>query len=735
MKLLFVDLEVDAHWKTQTIWAIDEKGNNVYKWNDIVFFGKLIEKYNILVWHNILNHDLEFLAKEWAIDLSIIKKPIIDTLWLSSLIFIRHPYHHLIKDYKIDKTNDPIEDSKLCLEVFVNCCNEFLKIEQEIQNIIYLLLKDKKQFKTFFDYLIKNKRFELTKTEILGEIKKTMWNIVRWDFFGESLPNIIKNNPVEFAYILRLLYIKSHIDRDISVLPGWVIHVLPNIHKVFQEIFRHKNYDPKRELKRLFGYDEFKTFQTSDGKEISQEEVVKSALNKEDFLTIFATWWWKSLTFQLSALIIAEQFPYLTIVVSPLQSLMKDQVDVLNTRHNIHNVWFLNWTLNPLERKEVSEKIEFGWIDLLYLSPEMLRTESTKKLLSKRLIDRIVIDEAHCFSKRWHDFRIDYMFIADFIKELAKENKSLNNVSISCFTATAKQDVTDEIKQYFKKNMSKDLKEFRSSARRDNLKYEVIETESENDRFEKFINLLEKRVWDSPSIIFTRYTWKSESKIWAKTLSQKINERLWINKSVYYHWQLKSQEKREIQDNFIKGNVNVIVATNAFGMWVDKENVRYVIHYWIPSSVENYLQEAWRAWRDWKTADCIILYQQDDIDENLQLNKSSELKLKEIKSLLISVKNRFKKLYEIWWGKKKWLVKSAKDFVKDAWWIDKDKFDEEFHKSKNIWETKAKTALYLLEKLWFIKRSFNSTRVWATANNDIPLVESIANIEKNNNLR
>lgn len=728
MNNLFIDLEVDSHGNIQMIWAIDQEYNNIYKWSDMNFFLNKINDYDTLVWHNILDHDIEYLTKKqkekFSQLINLINKPIIDTLRLSSLIFIRHPYHRLIKDYKIDKTNDPLEDSKLCLEVFENCCSEFLKIEKNIQNVLYLLLKNQKEFKTFFEYLIENKSFEIPHIEIIDEIKKIMSESFRLEFFENSLPTIIKNNSVEFAYILRLLYIKSHIDRDISVFPGWIVHKLPDINKVFQEIFKYKDDDPQKELKRIFGYDEFKVFKWSDWVDVFQEEVVIDTLDGKDILVVFATWWGKSLTFQLPALIIAEQFPYLTIVISPLQSLMKDQVDVLNTRHNVHNVGYLNSTLNPLERKEVNEKIEFGWIDLLYLSPEMLRTKSTKSLLSKRLIARIVIDEAHCFSKRWHDFRIDYMFIADFVKELSKENKSLENVNISCFTATAKQDVTDEIKKYFKDELSKDLKEFRSTVKRDNLRYRVCDIKDEEERFEKLVYFLENEVWESPCIIFTRYTGQSNSKIWARTLSMNINDRLWENKSIYYHGQLKSQEKREIQDNFIKWNINIIVATNAFGMWVDKENVRYIIHYWIPSSVENYLQEAWRAWRDWKESDCIILYNHDDINENLQLNKSSEVKQKEIKSLLNSIKNKFKK------KDAKWIEFSAKDFVKYAWWISKDKFEEEFYKSKGIWETKVKTALFFLEKFWFIKRSFNSTRVWATANNDLSLIDSLKLIEE-----
>jgi ATP-dependent DNA helicase RecQ len=241
-------------------------------------------------------------------------------------------------------------------------------------------------------------------------------------------------------------------------------------------------------------------------------------LNDEDFLAILATGGGKSLCFQLPALMKAEGSSYLTIVISPLQSLMKDQTDNLMKKKHLTNVGFLNGSLNPLERKEVAKKVEFGGIDLLYLSPEMLRSFSIQNILSKRLIDRIVIDEAHCFSKRGHDFRIDYMFIADFIKELGKKNKSLDTVSISCFTATAKQEVADEIKTYFKEHFNKELKEFRSTAKRGNLSYKAYELGDKNSspekiehlKFQKLVEILEHTVQGQPCIIFTRFRGKSE---------------------------------------------------------------------------------------------------------------------------------------------------------------------------------------------------------------------------------
>ncbi len=148
----------------------------------------------------------------------------------------------------------------------------------------------------------------------------------------------------------------------------------------------------------------------------------------------------------------------------------------------------------------------------------MLRSQNTKNILSGRIIDRIIIDEAHCFSKRGHDFRIDYMFIADFIKELRVVNPSIKDINISCFTATAKHEVIEEIKKYFHDNLAIQLEEFKSTVKRDNLSYHVITTQNEEDKNHQFIDFIRKNVLDTSCIVFVRTTSK------AQKISERINQ-------------------------------------------------------------------------------------------------------------------------------------------------------------------------------------------------------------------
>lgn len=758
MKILFFDIEVTAQKKIIKLWAINQQWRIIYNGDNVEDFFESTKNYEVLAWHNILLHDLEYLSQNHNIPTSFLEKPVIDTLWLSSLVFIRKPYHRLIKDYKREpedlevedewdsffmrhqpwweddeEDNDPVKDSQLSLNVFNNCVEEFIKISPNIQQILYWLLWDTRQFSTFFSYLQEEKKFTPKSIDILQEIKKVLSPIIKQDFFDKELETLLTDYPLDFSYIFRL--VEQNLNRDLSInpdcsiLPRRIAYVLPDLDKVFFKIYKYKNYDLKKELKSWWLKD-FRVYDNEHWPKISQEEIVEEWFNWWDFIAVLATWWWKSLCFQLPALARAEASWFLTIVISPLQSLMEDQVSNLKNKYHKINVWALHSWLDPLTRKEINEKVWEWGIDLLYLSPEMLRSKSTKTLLAKRHIDRLVIDEAHCFSKRWHDFRIDYMFIADFIKELGELNPSIKDLSVSCFTATAKQEVISEIKDYFKSNLGKELKEFKSTAKRPNLNYEAYNIKPNRDiwesveslKFEKLINILENEVWTKPCIIFTRYTWKSK-KMWAQNLTNEINERLlqdwyWEIKAAFFHWQLPWAAKSDMMYKFMNWEVNVIVATNAFWMWVDKTDVRFVIHYNMPASLENYLQEAGRAWRDQESSRCIILYSSDDLDENLQLGGTSKLKKEELQKLLKYIKKEFQK------KGKSLIVKSPKDLIKNAWWVWGD-FEEEYSKDKTVLDIKLKTALSFLEKPFpnesdprFIKRWLNRTRRIATSTSE-----------------
>ena len=223
-------------------------------------------------------------------------------------------------------------------------------------------------------------------------------------------------------------------------------------------------------MKRFFGFDSFKEY---SGRPL-QEEAVRAAVDNKSILVVFPTGGGKSLTFQLPALMSGANSKGLTVVISPLQSLMKDQVDNLE-KNGITEAVTINGLLDPIERSKSFERVEDGSASLLYISPESLRSKSIERILLGRTIDRFVIDEAHCFSSWGQDFRVDYLYIGEFIRNLQLKKNIQGVIPVSCFTATAKQKVIEDISSYFKENLSLELEVFSTGTSRTNLTYKVYE--------------------------------------------------------------------------------------------------------------------------------------------------------------------------------------------------------------------------------------------------------------------
>jgi len=359
------------------------------------------------------------------------------------------------------------------------------------------------------------------------------------------------------------------------------------------------NPTPLDSLRNIFGYKEFRRH---------QEEIISGLIRGEDAFVLMPTGGGKSLCYQIPAL----HRPGVGIVVSPLISLMKDQVDAL--RENGIRTAFYNSSLKAAEAREVLHRFHNGELDLLYVAPERLMSSDFLERLTEVQIALFAIDEAHCVSQWGHDFRPEYM-------QLGRLRSLFPKIPLIALTATAEGQTRGDI--LTRLNLKK-ANSYIAGFDRPNIRYTVMDKQKPKDQLRTFL----KGRHQESGIVYC-LSRKRVEQVAARLVSAGIS-------AAAYHAGLPAEERKQVQDDFLKDNLQVVVATVAFGMGIDKPNVRFVLHYDLPKNIESYYQETGRAGRDGLSSEAVLLFGYGDIAVArglIELSRNMEQKRIEIHKL------------------------------------------------------------------------------------------------------
>ena len=665
---------------------------------------------DVLVGHNLINFDLQHLRAA-APELRLLRLPALDTLWLSPLAFPKNPYHHLVKHYQDgdlnrERRSDPEHDARLALKLF----EDERKTLGEAASVLLLawhgLTTADPASETAFDVFFAALRRASRPSG--DEVRDAIGHLLAEKACATHCGEIVVGAGElgwSLAYVLAWLSVAG----GNSVMPPWVRHQFPGAGKLLRELrdtactapdcgWCRERHDARSELKRWFGFDRFRAEPAMPDGRSMQQTIVEKAMAGAHVLGLMPTGSGKSLCYQIPALSRYHKTGALTVVISPLVALMADQVAGLQGR-GIGSVVTVNGMLSLPERADALDRIRLGDAGIVLTSPEQLRNRSVVEVLKQREIGTWVLDEAHCLSSWGHDFRPDYRYVGRFIRERAGDEAP---PPVICLTATAKPAVVEDVLRHFREQVGVELEVFNGGTRRAKLNFEVIPT-TPAEKQPHIDELLHRYLpEESPggAIIYCSTRRRCEE------IAQYLGAKAWS--AEYFHAGLQPERRKLVQESFIAGDLRVIVATNAFGMGVDKPDVRLVVHADIPGSLENYLQEAGRAGRDAKDASCVLLYASDDVERRFGFAARSRLTRDEIDGIYKALRNLKKKNDKSSRHGDNEVVATPGEIL----FADED---HAFHRDTHTDDTRVKTAVAWLEDADLLSRDENRAEVFASS--------------------
>ncbi len=662
----------------------------------------LADGTDFLVGHNFIEFDMRHLQAANP-GLRLLEMPVVDTLWLNPLAFPRNPYHHLVKHYQegqliTGRKNDPEQDAKIALEVFADQQKSLLEAPSDLLVAWHWLTGG--QHGSGFDLVFRCLRGSPRPSDVEAcEAIYARVDGICCRTHARQAADSAGEHGWSLAYALAWLWVSG----GNSVMPPWVRHQFPDAGKLVRRLrdsrcedrgcpWCQERHNARKELKRLFGFDEFRPEPAGEDGRPLQQAIVEAAMGGDHVLGILPTGTGKSLCYQIPALSRYDKTGAVTVVISPLVALMADQVTGLEA-HGITSCVTINGLLSMPERSEALEKLRLGDAAIVLVSPEQLRSVSFRRSLDQREIGSWVLDEAHCLSKWGHDFRPDYRYVGRYIRERAEGGVV---PPVMCLTATAKPGVKEEIVEYFAEQLGVEMRVFDGGSERANLEFVVVETTT-SKKYSDIYEILSNHLppdGNGGAIVYCATQRRTEE------IANFLRE-LGFSAD-RFHAGLQPEDKKTVQRRFIEGELRAIAATNAFGMGIDKPDVRLVIHADIPSSLENYLQEAGRAGRDQKQAHCVLLFTRNDVERQFGMSARSRLTRREINGVLKALRRLSRRN-----NNDEVVATMGEILVNDE--------DTDFRRDSATDDTRGRTALAWLEEAELLSREENRVNIFPSS--------------------